>query len=129
MVERILFGLGNGMYGGHRGGVVMDGECMGLAVDPHCDSSEYGLHSALEDAGSFVEFMEERIGVKGIRSTDGDPGSGLWVYEIAVDQNHVDPDEWTHLRQGKLRRPSPDELDFVSGGIPPIGWSGSCYRL
>jgi hypothetical protein len=51
-------------------------------------------------------------------SPDGTVWNRIWVYEVNFDQSTVadETDNWTHLRGGTFRRPTPEELSAVTGG-------------
>ena len=135
MKEKLLFVAYGGTYKGKRAAIIMQDHCLPIACshksyDEKGPLFEFGLHACWE-AHSEVEEFFEHLDIEGILDRDptkkpsGWHPEGLYVYEVDYDEAEIETgedDNWRHLQGGDLRRPTSEELEPLTRGLPP--WDG-----
>lgn len=116
MNEKLLFSCCRGTISGHKCGIIIDDSALPIASsgDPKNEDGFYAAWGAIMDVEDFFN------GYCGLQSA---PENGLWVYEVEFFEKDVDAEcEFSHLRNGKLRRPTVEELSMLVENLSP--WEG-----
>lgn len=135
MKEKLLFAAHGGHCCGRHAAIIMQDHCLPIACsrrsfDEHGPAVEFGLHACWEATGNAEEFFEY-LGIRAVyepsntdKLPDGWRPEGLYVYEASYDDD-IEPsedDDWSHLQEGELRRPTIEELEPLTRGLAP--WNG-----
>lgn len=136
MKEKLLFAALSGYHMGQDAAVIMSDRCLPIACSHSAvegigiQISLSGFHACWESYADAVEFFN-CLGIEAIRAGNEDTKpagwkpEGLYVYEVSYEEEDVDQDcleDWSHLMNGKLRRPTIDELEPLTRGLAP--WDG-----
>ena len=122
--EKLLFVVHRGTVSGRPAGIIGYNHALPIACSHSSLEVESGIH-ALWEATTDVEEFFEWIGVSSIEAFDDRNPSGLYVFEVEYDEDRVnvdDPDDWSQLSGGELRRPTAEELAPLAEGKAP--WEG-----
>lgn len=129
--ERLLFVVHRGTVSGRPAGIVGHNYSIPIACShhswkdnpqniPYAEAGFFALWEAMGD----VEAFFEHLSISSIEAHGDKNPQGLYVYEVNYELPGDDDDDesWDHLADGKLRRPTIEELNpFVHGEAP---WGG-----
>jgi len=135
--EKLLLVAHGGTYQRDRVAIFMSDHCLPIACS-HPSWSREGDTKEISEAGLFalwestsdVEEYFQALGFECIRQPenmkkphkDWKP-EGLYVYEVSYEEEDIYDDEsWEHLKNGNFRRPTIEELEPLTKGLPP--WNG-----
>ena len=112
--EKLLLVAHGGTYQRDRVAIFMSDHCLPIACSHPSWSREY-----FQALG--FECIRQPENMKKPHK-DWKP-EGLYVYEVSYEEEDIYDDEsWEHLKNGNFRRPTIEELEPLTKGLPP--WNG-----